>query len=211
MDSLAAEQDISWKAGVDGVYLFRSNRWYRDDGLQVPLNLLRQLTADLLAHPPLKVHDAAKSASSPQELKARMDFEARVVVQLSPYQITTGLRWAAVDTRTNGALPQTVFPFAGFADRILHERYTALFYASLSESARVALVEGRLPWSELTADQQRQAAFLKPVLLVQSPERPVWLRLNETPKRAMSLEIPGGSVRGIRLEVVTPPTDIVPE
>ncbi len=210
MDSLAEEQDISWKVGSEGIYLFRNNRWYRDDGLQVPLPLLRQFTTDLMAHPPQKVQEAINDVSGPQELKARMDLEARIVMALSPFQIATGLEWAAVDTHPKKGPSQTVFPFAGFAERIRHERYTALFYASLNDTARIALIEGRLPFGELNADQQRQAVFLKSALMLQPPDKPIWLRLNATPRRAFSLDIPGGSVRGVRLEVVAPPTEGVP-
>jgi hypothetical protein len=210
LDLLAEEQDISWKVGSEGVYLFRNNRWYRDDGLQVPLPLLRQFTTDLIAHPPRKVYEAINDLSWPQELKARMDLEARIVMALSPFQIATGLEWAAVDTHPKKGTSQTVFPFAGFAERILHERYSALFYASLNDTERVALIEGRLPFGELNADQKRQAVFLKPVLMLQPPDKPVWLRLKATPKPALSLEIPGGNVLGVRLEIVSPPTERSP-
>ena len=160
------------------------------------------------AHPPGKTNDNTKSAADPQQLNARMDLEARIVTELSPFQIATGLEWAAVDTHPKTGPARTVFPFAGFADRILHERYTALFYGSLNDEARNALIEGRLPFAELSAEQQRQAIFVLPSLQLQSPGKSAWLRLNETPRRDISVDIPGGAVRGIRLEVVTGPPDI---
>ena len=210
LDRLAIQEDISWTTCNADIYLFRNNRWYRDDRLQVPLTLLRQFTNEFLAHPPLKTHDMAKSASDPLELKARMDLEAQIVKELSPYQIATGLRWAAVDTHPKTGPSKTVFPFAGFADRILHERYTALFYGNLNEEEQKELIEGRLSFAELNVDQQHQAIFLMPSLLVKSSKIPVYLRLSETPKRALSLDIPGGNVRGIHLEIFCPPIAVNP-
>jgi len=207
LDKLADEQDISWKLGEAGIFLFRNNRWYCEDGLQVPLPLLRQLTDALVAHPPQKEGSGTKRESEPQDLKARMDLEARIVTELTPFQIANGLEWAAVETHPKKGPAKTVFPFAGFADQILHERYTALFYGSLNDSARIALIEGRLPFGELSGDQQRQAIFVLPSLLLQSPEKPVLLRLNDAARRTMAIDIPGGVVRGIRLETVTPRTD----
>ncbi|MCW3056030.1 MAG: hypothetical protein JWN14_5200 [Chthonomonadales bacterium] len=210
LDELAAEQDISWRPGEAGLYLFRNNRWYCEDGLQVPLPLLRELTNELLAHPPQREGSTTKRESTLQELKARMDVEARIVTELTPYQIANGLEWAAVETHPKKGPAITVFPFAGFADQILHERYTALFYGSLNDSARTALIEGRLPFAELSPDQQRQAIFVVPSLVLQSPENPVYLRLNNAVGRTAAIAIPGGTVRGIHLDVVTPPTDSNP-
>ena len=207
LDKLAYQHDVSWKAGTEGIYLFRNNRWYRDDRLQVPLSQLREFTGDLQAHPPLKTSDPVKHFSEPLELKARMDLEARIVTSLTPFQIATGLEWATVDVNPKIGPARTVFPFAGFADRIRHERYTTLFYESLTDSARVELIAGRLPFAQLDGSQRQQALFLVPALLIQSPEKPVWLRLTETPRQAMSLMIPGGAVRGVRLEMVAPPVD----
>lgn len=204
LDRLAYQHDISWKAGKEGIYLFRNNRWYRDDGLQVPLPMLREFTRNLQAHPPLKAYDPIKSVSEPLELKARMDLEARIVTSLTPFQIATGLEWAAVDVHPKTGSARTVFPFAGFADRIQHERYTTLFYESLSDSARDELIAGRLPFALLSAKQRQQAIFLIPALLIQASDKPIWLRLNDAPKRAMGLMIPGGTIRGVRLELVTP-------
>jgi len=36
LDYRAAQEDMSWKQRTDGLYLFRDNRWYRDDRLEVP-------------------------------------------------------------------------------------------------------------------------------------------------------------------------------
>ena len=205
LDSLAAEQDVSWKKGQDGIYLFRNNRWYRDDALQVPVAKLQRWTTELVAIPPLKAN--APTFSDPHSLKARMDLEAQIVTELTPFQISNGLEWAAVDVHSKTSPPHTVFPFAGFADRILHERYTALFYSCLTDLERTALLEGHLVFSELNSDQRRQAVFLKPSLLTQTSDGPIWLTLKEMPKRSWSVTLPGGSVRGIRLEVVGPPSN----
>jgi len=42
LDCRAAEQDMSWKRNSDNIVLFRNNRWYRDDYLEVPDDLLNK-------------------------------------------------------------------------------------------------------------------------------------------------------------------------
>ena len=201
LDNLAVQQDVSWKTREGGIYLVRNNRWYRDDRLQVSSDSLALWRAQLSAYIP-PVH-FGMLPTEPADMKARMDLEAKIVTELSPYQIAIGLRWYAVQSRTEEGRPQTLLPFGGFADRILAERYTALFYASLNEADRLALIAGHLSFSKLNDAQRRQAIFVKPSLGGHPPDHPIFLRLNDMPARPMTLTIPGADrVRGVRLEVV---------
>lgn len=43
LDYRAAQEDMSWKKRSDGLYLFRDNRWYRNDRLEVPDKILLRL------------------------------------------------------------------------------------------------------------------------------------------------------------------------
>lgn len=121
LDWRAAEQDMSWKRRDDGVYLFRDNRWYRDDRLEVPASLLRRwfawhdaLLESLVAAgrgiqtAPLvpvrrPVADPNPSAFdpfhlSPERSRAIADWQAEVVTELTPWQIMNGLQWAVPET-----------------------------------------------------------------------------------------------------------------
>ena len=56
LDYRAAQEDMSWKQRTDGLYLFRDNRWYRDDRLEVPDKTIKGL---------LKTLQAAETPSQP--------------------------------------------------------------------------------------------------------------------------------------------------
>lgn len=100
MDEIAAKRDVSWTKDTDGIYLIRNDRWYRDDGLEVPQPLLRRWFAPVLQARQEKIarqQAAAQPASpqSPQERTAALrqiwDWAAEVFGTLTPWQMRTGL------------------------------------------------------------------------------------------------------------------------
>ena len=113
LDELAAKRDISWTEDADGITLVRNNRWYRDDGLEVPQPLLRRWFGTLLqARRQLTTFASAQAAArpiapgaappkrpvmpqSPEErtavMKQTWDWAAEVSGALTPWQIRNGL------------------------------------------------------------------------------------------------------------------------
>ena len=103
LDEMAAKRDVSWTKDADGVYLVRNNRWYRDDGLEVPQPLLRRWFGALLqtrreenARQQVAVQQAPPvMPQSPEERTAAMkqtwNWAAEVFGALTPWQIRNGL------------------------------------------------------------------------------------------------------------------------
>ena len=110
LDEIAAQHDVSWTKDADGVYLVRNNRWYRDDGLEVPQPLLRRWFALLLqtrrqdaaqaerlqaAAPPAPQPAPQIRPQSPEErtavMKRTWDWAAEVFSTLTPWQVYNGL------------------------------------------------------------------------------------------------------------------------
>ncbi len=123
LNKCAVEQDLSWKQ-QGGVYLFRSNRWYRDDGLEVPAPLLRRwLTQNVLKWAKVKSTlsfspwtregkrmskeqmekaeaDMDASRPTPEALATiahdMLDWQAEVVSTLTPWQLFNGLVYTTI-------------------------------------------------------------------------------------------------------------------
>src|SRR5579884_1705022 len=226
LDFQAVLHDISWKKRPDNIYLFRNNRWYRDDYLEVPSALLRRWLLARLAWRGGQEKQPAP-AKTPQmlaeQIRKQMDWEAEVVSTLTRWQITVGMRWfspepslmealwqkqAAKQTVQfspewpEGYIPGKIYPFSADADRILQEYRTIGFYAGLDASARAALTEGRLPFASLTPGQQQQALFLLPRLrsLLHSAGPSVLLGLRPRVEQTFS-----GTGGAVRLVVTSPP------
>ncbi len=111
LDEMAAKRDVSWKQTADGVYLIRSNRWYRDDGLEVPQPLLRRWFALLLQARQQEISAQATTAPVPQTLeekadviKQTWDWAAEASSALTPWQIHNGLSLFQPEER--GLAPQ---------------------------------------------------------------------------------------------------------
>jgi hypothetical protein len=183
LDARALEQDFSWKRS-NTLYLIRSNRWYRDDFVEIPeptLKRWRSLRApDVSANTaapntPLAVPDPAVLRTL---VRKQLDWEAEVVQTLSPWQIANGLKWAADESRgkrdsdpdRKSEPPQKmpfdaeVLPFFADADRILQQRRTLLFYGGLTADERERLLSGSLVFDTLTPAQKEQVLYLLPLL-----------------------------------------------
>lgn len=170
----AAELDMSWKRRSDDIYLFRNNRWYRDDYLEVPAPLLKRW---------FSMHSRDKGSQGPLSLRANvpmrnlMDWSAEVVTTLTPWQIANGLRWAVREERflvqntqkplvnpVSSKLTELPFSWMFDSDYILRSYSTVRFYASLSAPARASLLENHLPFTALNPIQQKQALLCLPTL-----------------------------------------------
>jgi len=169
LDYRAAEQDTSWKKRPDNIYLFRNNRWYRDDYLEIPAPMMRRLFALRFAGEQGRAHGDASSVTESEQLKQQMDWDAEAARVLTPWQIGNGLSWFMPDelvmaAAQNSAAIPLPFPFAQDAARILRHYNTVRFYANLNAQARAELMENRLPFAALTPVQQEAAIDLLPIL-----------------------------------------------
>ena len=165
----AVEQDMSWKA-QDGLYLFRNNRWYRDDLLEVPPFLAKRwITRRVRASE--KPGDTAVNVVR-NTVKGQLDADTEFATNLSRWQMANGLKWLALEdalekpdsNRQPSGSPFRIFPFYGDAQHIMQEYNIARFYGSLPPDAQDALLEKRLPFSELTPAQREQVIHLNPIL-----------------------------------------------
>lgn len=133
LNEIAARRDVSWKKSLDGIYLVRDNRWYRDDRLEVPQPLLRRWFGALLQARRRFLQDRAQPQKpvlpqSPEErltaLKAAWDWAAEVVETLTPWQIWNGLaRFQPEEkglTAANDDTFQKVYAAVGRPPEFLH-------------------------------------------------------------------------------------------
>jgi hypothetical protein len=106
LDYRAAEQDMSWKQQNDSIYLFRNNRWYRDDALEVPNDLLRRWMVAVAKLDRDRPHFAFREAPvSVSYARQVLDLRAEIVGALTPWQILNGLQWTTYRPGTDPALP----------------------------------------------------------------------------------------------------------
>lgn len=183
LDARAAEQDMSWKKRNDSLYLFRDNRWYRDNALEVPAADLQRLQKRL------RTSGETPSAAAPQKRDpaggesvpdagtlAQLSLDADIVRSLTPWQIANGLTYFVPeeDSRTFdfGHPRHTWRPFALIAENVLTEYNTARFYAGLNQTQVTALLNGNLSVAQLNPDQLQQAMFVLPDLQLAVGSRP---------------------------------------
>jgi hypothetical protein len=169
----ALEYDSSWKLNGDNLYLFRDNRWYREDNLEVPAEYLQEWYAPEKGRDPRVRRMNAAKVPSAEEIRQRMDWMAEVVMTLNLWQICNGLLYFSPETppaspqKKSGIEEVTPFrdlrdsfPFHDDVTNLLQQYRTVLFYASLAPTLRAALAENRLPYIALNAAQQQEAIAL---------------------------------------------------
>ena len=206
LDWEAQAQDMSWKQEAQsGLYLFRSNRWYRDDLLEIPAPILqrwmeyrkRQIALELERNkqgikPTTEIYRA--------DFLAELDWIADFVTALTPWQLFNGLANVVVSSdalplsgmeqaiqkvqqgRNNRSYPRRPFDQDRLGIQALY--HTLVFYGSLSHEERVALLAGRIDANSLMPALQQQARYILPALQVISPPRagePLWLRIEIGP------------------------------
>lgn len=211
LNLLAAEHDTSWKKRSDNLYLFRHNRWYRNNGLEVPAPLLRRWLAWQAEQEEARVKTDSDPKAALRQLKQGMDWQAEVIAALTPWQIQVGLQnftppevlrardldkramsaGAAVGGRPPRFNVNEVFPFGRDALYIIRWYRTLQFYAGLDDSRRAALLEGRLALHALSPAQQEQVLYLLPRLrwVLEESGGPIWLGLK-------SVALSDGTSRG---------------
>jgi len=168
----AVKMDMSWKQRSDSIYLFRNNRWYRDDGLDISLSIMQRLYT--LKQQSDTFINQQTSPTVALRMKPQMNLDAEVVQHLNLYQIATTLRGffpemlptdklqqkSSVPERSEEMNVYTVYPFYRDAARIMSQLNTTRFYASLDGTSRSDLINGKLLYSGLTGEQKNRVLFL---------------------------------------------------
>lgn len=186
LNRFAVAQDASWKRRADNLYLFRNNRWYRDDLLEVPAPLAVKWADYVLKHK-TDVNALLKQVRpTPAQLKEQIEWESDILTRLNPWQIGRGLSYLALDQHTSptermSAPPfagtpiaeswskvTTWFPFALTGPRVLQDQNLIRFYQSLDAGQQAALLEAHLDYHSLSPQQQQQGCYLRPTLRAQS-------------------------------------------
>jgi hypothetical protein len=94
LDRRADEQDMSWKRQADNIYLFRNNRWYRDDELEVPNTLLQRWMVEFARQDHDRPQLAFREAPLPHAYAQRvLNLRAEMVSMLTPWQLANGLKF----------------------------------------------------------------------------------------------------------------------
>jgi hypothetical protein len=95
LDYQARDLDMSWKKQANAIYLFRNNRWYRDDLLEVPAPLIRRWLSTELPYAAGEAQSKENKETVPpspvQRLKRWMDRRAEFATSLTIWQLTAGL------------------------------------------------------------------------------------------------------------------------
>ena len=160
LDFRAAQQDMSWKQTRDQLYLFRDNRWYRDDYLEVPAPEMRKLTALTPSLAEIRRHLDAKEAT-----RWQLPRVMEIMQNLTPWQIANGLMYAVHEEEVGQPFdlkqPKYMWrPFGDMATAVLAQYDVLRFYVDLPPEKQLQLRAGNLPLSALNAAQQQQALAL---------------------------------------------------
>ncbi len=200
LDFQATQEDMSWKQRTDGLYLFRDNRWYRDDRLEVPNKTLQELLTILKSAETLSQPTPTTEPAVPADpLGTQVDLADAIVSRLTPWQIANGLPNYTIEpsrksvkvgsapaklhkaVMTKGGKTVTFFvpvttstaqPFNQIANIIFDDYHTYLFHSGLTQEQAEALLGNGLPVSALNGTQAQQAAYLLPDLQVTFENQP---------------------------------------
>lgn len=192
LDHLAKTNDVSWRQETDGLYLFRNNRWYRDDALEAPNRIVKPWLVKLASttrntkDTPYKSSTEATAAEEATRGRVQMNWAETFVTELTPWQVANGLVYL-VDEHDRKHFDPNNPAYAWWPFGIL-AKFTELnlelvnFYAALDTDARDAIFEGTLRFDPLPLAQQRLARDLAPDLVMLLAPRllnypPVLLRL----------------------------------
>ncbi len=164
LNDLAKEYDCSWKRQSENLFLIRNNRWYREDNLEVPLQIADELET---------LSQQAKRVSFPNEESAEMyrilEMASVASARLSKWQIASGLYYLVreervpqfnklgVTSQQNDSLryrKSDCQPYTGVALIALLYNKTCRFYASLDYRKRADLVTTGVRIDDLSKLQQ---------------------------------------------------------
>lgn len=148
--------------------MMRNNRWYRDDALEVLVELLKSWESALRTSSPTENPVGTAEARVRNRLSIELDKHAR----LNRYQIASGLEWSmsvlnatdrAGHRNAHDAMEEkALFPLRELSLRGQRSYYTLRFCGMLSAVQRAALISGRLPIASLSQQQIEYASFLLP-------------------------------------------------
>lgn len=168
LNSMAVHNDCSWQKESSGIVLVRDNKWYRDDGFQVPQAVITAMwrmvhTAEAQSK---QVDNPSQSALT--SAKLQLDLEAYAYQHLNTFQLIDGLMFYVLEPAKDGyAAPNPAYPFRPFESivRDLYQRmHLVQFYSSLTDSEKQEFVDSRLNFSHLSQIQQNLVAQCCPVL-----------------------------------------------
>lgn len=182
LNLLSTTHDVSWKQRTDQLYLVRNNRWYRDDFLQAPDNLIQE---GIEAASPLS---KMKNGVLPDlaAVKSLTEWQAKAWTTLSYWQIAYGICPAIQVSKTG----QREFPLFAVGEQILKHPKLLQFYASLSSPQKELLWKEGLRLSNLSDAQRLAVAPLLAQLPSPSPNAPPRLVLG-TEQLVFSRSKPG--------------------
>jgi hypothetical protein len=170
---------MSWKRQIDDIYLFRDNRWYRDDELEVPNARLKQWIRAWADVNSIYKQPLDRTAQIPADYAVRvLDLWSEMVGNLTLWQLNNGLKYTVtgdgaqktisaefeIKTIMGEAMPVLQLPFGNLADLLMDDRNVLRFYAGLSQEDRAALLAGKLACDALSPADQKMAAYLQPRL-----------------------------------------------
>ncbi len=160
----AEAQDFSWKQRETSLYLIRSNRWYRDDEMEVPPLLmkrwLKRREEDRKNEPPPR---------SLAQIRRQLEWGVELTSQLTIFQIAYGLMFFVDEPgdvqKEAYNLDQPWQPFGDIAGSTLQHFHLIKFYSSLTKEQQNSLLDGRLSLQTLNEKQFSDALRLCPDLI----------------------------------------------
>lgn len=179
LNSHVAEFDLSWKRVPTGIVLVRNNRWYRDDRLEVPAPYLRRVLPAM--HSAMMTWSKGMKEWGKQKLpgnggyapatyyRERLDIEADIHANLTPWQIANGLQWAVPEEEwveptsktENGVMVRRGGAPFGYLSKTIQDRRIFLpFYRRLDSQARDLLLRRQLPFAGLSLAVQQDVLRL---------------------------------------------------
>ena len=143
LDYRAVQEDMSWKQRTDGLYLFRNNRWYRDDRLEVPNGTIQGLLKTLRAAetpsqptPPTQIDSATEPTVPENPLQTQLDLANSIVAQLTPWQIANGLPNYTIEPSRDPAKADTMPAKLHKATITMNGKTRTFFFFTPTSTAR---------------------------------------------------------------------------
>ena len=212
LNIMARDHDLSWKQTAGQIYLFRNNRWYRDDLTEAPGDLLTEWMTRLQT----QNEEGRKKKVHLKSLnwKLQMDLDSEIVAKLNRWQIGRGLMGYVIESQkpdASGAMQyQMAFPFSQMGPRLFNENGLLTFYAELTEDQRAALASGALAAASLTPAQQETFSRIAPGLVSQISDALPYIGVEWGNAPSFFVTSPQGTLDNrpaLRLLLLAPPAE----
>ncbi len=168
LNEMAVHNGCSWQKQSSGIVLVRDNKWFREDGFQVPQAVIAAMWQMVHA-----AEAANKQVDNPDQTaliraKLQLDLEAYAYQHLNTFQLIDGLMFYVLEPAKDGyTAPNPAYPFRPF-ESIVRDLFQAerlvKFYSSLTDSEKQEFVNSRLNFGRLSEIQQNLAAQCCPAL-----------------------------------------------